>query len=220
MKRFNLLPPEQRGKASRDRGMLYAILGLVVLVLALGAIYLQQNSVVNDRQAELDRLNAENQIVQAQLAELQPYAEIHNLRTAMTETAVNIYDARVPWSNIVEEVSLVIPENVRLQTMNCVVPLDMLPGPAQPETTADSTPTVDVTFTGDTYTHKDVAEFMTRLGLIPQLTDIQLASSTESTGPVATAISGSTVTFTVTASLRSYIKSPPTTTLQTAGGAQ
>ncbi len=219
MKRFNLLPPEQRVKASRDRGMLYAILGLVVLVLALGAVYLQQNGVVNDRQAELDRLNAENQIVQAQLAELQPYADIHNLRTAMTETAVNIYDARVPWSNIVEEVSLVIPENVRLQTMNCIVPPEMLPGPAQPETTADSTPTVDVTFTGDTYTHKDVAEFMTRLGLIPQLTNIQLATSTESTGPAA-AISGSTVTFTVNASLRSYIKSPPTTTLQTAGAAQ
>ena len=47
---------------------------------------------------------------------------------------------------------------------------------------------MDVTFAGTTYTHKDVAEFMTRLGLIPQLTNIQLASSTGAPGrgPIAT----------------------------------
>ena len=42
--------------------------------------------------------------------------------------------------------------------------------------------TPDVTFTGTTYTHKDVAEFMTRLGLIPQLSNVRLASSTGADG--------------------------------------
>lgn len=219
MKRFNLLPPEERVKASRDRGRLYAVLSVVALVLALGVVYFQQNSVLDGKEAELREVNNELASVQQQLAALRPYAEINSLRTAMTATAEEIYDARISWSSIVEEVSLVIPDNVRLQTMSCVVPQTMLPGP-QSATTAAAKPaaSTDVTFTGVTYTHKDVAEFMTRLGLIPQLTNIQLASSTGSTASDATATS--TVTFTVTASLRAYMTAPPTTTLQTTGAAQ
>ena len=221
MKRFNLLPPEQRVKASRERGLLYAVIGLVVLVGALGAIYLQQTGVVADKQTELDGLAAENAVVRQQLVVLQPYAQLNSLRTAMGETALSIYDARISWSNIIEEVSLVIPENVRLQTLNCVVPPAMLPGAPPAVPGGEVAASADLTFTGITYTHQDVAEFMTRLGLIPQLTNIQLASSTGAlgTGPIATAAT-TKVTFTVTASLRAYLSPPPTTTLQTTEAGQ
>jgi Tfp pilus assembly protein PilN len=218
MKRFNLLPPEQRVKTSRDRGRLYAVVGLVVLLVALGAVYFQQNAALDGKEAELADLNAQVAVVQQQLVALAPYAEINKLRTAMTETATQLYVARIPWSTVIEEVSLVIPENVRLQQMSCAVPASMLPGPQQAKQ-ASATASTDITFTGVTYSHKDVAEFMTRLGLIPQLANIQLASSTS-----ATTASGSstttTVTFTVTASLREYVTTPPSTTLQTTGAAQ
>ena len=85
-------------------------------------------------------------------------------RTEMTTTAEAIDDARVPWSTIFEEISLVIPENVRLQSLTCAVPADMLPGAAAAEA-AGGELAADITFTGQTYEHKDVAEFMTRLGL-------------------------------------------------------
>jgi len=219
MKRFNLLPPEQRVKASRERGLLYAVLGLVVLVGALGAIYLQQSGVVADKQATLDGLAAENAVVQQQIASLQPYAQLNNLRTAMGETALGIYDARVSWSNIIEEVSLVIPENVRLQTLDCIVPPTMLPGAAPAASGGEAAASTDVTFVGVTYTHQDVAEFMTRLGLIPQLTDIQLASSTGSPASDTTSTT-TTVTFTITASLRAHMSPPPTTALQTGEAGQ
>ena len=67
---------------------------------------------------------------------------------------------------------------------------------------------------------------MTRLGLIPQLTNIQLVSSSggssapsepsTASSPAATASpAATTVTwqFTITAQLRSYLTAPPTTTL-------
>jgi Tfp pilus assembly protein PilN len=134
----------------------------------------------------------------------------------MTQTAKGIYDARVYWSTILEQVSLVIPENVRLTSMTCTVPPEMLPGAAATGTTTAAV--ANVTFVGTTYTHKDVAEFMTRLGLIPQLKNIQLSASTGSTTTTTTGTSASpapvTVTFTVTASLRPYLTAPPTTTLQ------
>jgi len=221
MKRFNLLPPEQRVKASRERGLLYAVLGLVVLVFALGAIYFLQTSTLADLQGELDGLAAENAVVQQQITALRPYAQINTLRTTMGETALGIYDARISWSNIIEEVSLVIPENVRLQTMDCIVPPAMLAGAPPAVPGGETAESADVKFTGVTFTHQDVAEFMTRLGLIPQLTNIQLTNSTGAlgTGAIATATT-TKVTFTVTASLRAYLSPPPTTTLQAGGAAQ
>jgi len=218
MKRINLLPQEQRVKASRERGLLWAILILVAIVVALGLVYVWQNGQVNDKQAELDGLTAEVAAVQQQAAALAPYAEIQSTRTAMTQTARGIYDSRVSWATILQEVSLVIPENVRLQSLTGTVPATMLPGPATPPVAGAAAMTPDITFAGTSYTHKDVAEFMTRLGLIPQLTNVQLASSTGAAATDATGATGtSTVTFTVTATLRPYLTPPPATVIQGAG---
>ena len=221
MKRIDLLPPEQRVKASRERGLLWAILILVAVVVALGLVFVGQNSQVADKQAELDGLTAQTAAVQQQALALRPYAEIQTTRTAMTQAAKGIYDSRVPWSTILQEVSLVIPENVRLQSLSGTVPASMLPGPAVPPAPAAAA-TTDLTFTGTSYTHTDVAEFMTRLGLIPQLSNVQLTSSTGAaatgaTDTTATAVTP-TVTFTVTASLRPYLTPPPATVIQ--GAAQ
>jgi Tfp pilus assembly protein PilN len=211
MKRINLLPPEARAKASRERGLTYMILALVVLLAVLGAVYLWQNNQVGAKEDERNQLEADIAAVQQQAAALQQYEVLQTKRTEMTTTAQAIDDARVPWSTIFEQISLVIPENVRLQSLTCAVPAAMLPGSAAAEaTTGEIAP--DVTFTGQTYEHKDVAEFMTRLGLIPQLTNIQLASSTQA---AATDTTQQLTTFTVTASLRRYMTAPPVTT---AGG--
>ncbi|MCX6374074.1 MAG: PilN domain-containing protein [Actinobacteria bacterium] len=220
MKRIDLLPPEQRVKASRERGLLWAILILVAIVVALGMVYMWQKNQVGDQQADLDRLTAESAVVQQKALALAPYAAIQTTRTAMTQTAQGIYDSRVPWSTILQQISLVIPDNVRLQSLTGTVPATMLPGPAVPTTPGvAAAATADITFVGTTYTHRDVAEFMTRLGLIPQLSNIQLASSA---GADATGTEGATttptVTFTVTASLRPYLTPPPATVIQ--GAAQ
>ncbi len=219
MKRIDLLPPEQRVKASRERGLLWAILILVAVVVALGMVYVWQNSKVTDKQVELDGLTAQVAAVQQQAAVLRPYALIQTERTAMTQTAKGIYDSRVSWSTILQEISLVIPDNVRLQSLTCTVPATMLPGSAAPATPG-APGTTDVTFSGTTYTHKDVAEFMTRLGLIPQLMNIQLGSSAGAAAAPVSGTSGATpaatVTFSVTASLRPYLTPPPATAI---GGA-
>ena len=130
MKRINLLPPEARVKASRERGLIYAVLFLVVVVVALGLVYVWQNNIVKTKEDQLAQIQAQEQVVTAQAAALAPYAQIQAQRAAMTLTGKGIYEARVPWSTILEEVSLVIPENVRLQSMTCAVPASMQPGAA------------------------------------------------------------------------------------------
>jgi Tfp pilus assembly protein PilN len=219
MKRMNLLPQEERVKASRERGLIWAILILVAVVVVLGLVYVKYNSDVNAKEDELATIQSEMAVVQAQIAELSPYAELQNQRTAMTDTAKGIYSSGVPFSILLQELSLVIPENVRLQSLQATVPPTMLPGAATAEGTTASE-SVDVTFAGQTEEHRDVAEFMTRLGLIPQLTGITLTSSTDtaSTATTTSASSAPTATykqFTVTAQLRPYTQPPPTTTLET-----
>jgi Tfp pilus assembly protein PilN len=224
MKRINILPPEARVKASRERGLIYAVLLVLVVVVALFLGYMWQNGQVTSKQADLDRVTAEASAAQAQAAALRPYAAAETQRTQMLQTAMGLYQARVPWSTILQEISLVIPENVRLQTLTCTVPATMQAGAAAGAAAA----TTDVTFTGTTLSHTDVAEFMTRLGLIPQLMNVQLvssafsttssSSSSSSTSSSSTTSSTQSVTFTVTAALRPYATAPPTTTLAAAAG--
>lgn len=218
MKRINLLPGDARAKASRERGLMHAVLILVGVLAVLGGVYLWQLNTQGNKQDELAAINAELQVEQAKLAELQPYAVLQSKRTSMTETAKAIHAARVPWSSILQQVSLIIPANVRLTTLTCAVPQVMLPGPATAGASAAAAASeVDITFAGATYTHRDVAEFMTLLGLIPQLSNIRLANST---GAANTATSGTTktVSFSVTATLRPYLAPPPTTVLQQGAG--
>lgn len=213
MKRMNLLPKEAQAKASRERGLAYALVLLVALVVALGAVYVQQTAAVGDKEQQLADLQSQTAALQQQIAALQPYQELQTQRTQMTETAAQIYDTRVEWSNFLEQLSLVIPENVCLTSLSCVVPPTMLPGStAESEDGAGST---DITFVGQAWTHDDVAEFMTRLGLIPQIQNILL---TNSAGPAQQGADASVAeapgTFTVTAELRPFLTAPPTTVLQ------
>ena len=224
MKRINLLPQEERVKASRERGLIWAILILVVVVVVLGLVYVKYRSDANGKQSELSSIQAETATVQAKIAELSPFKQLETQRAAMAETAEGIYESSVPFSILLQELSLVIPENVRLETLTATVPPAMLPGASAVEGAAPATAagTADVTFTGTTEKHRDVAEFMTRLGLIPQLMGITLTSSTDATTTTSTSTStaspAATVSFKqfqITAQLRPYTTSPPSTTLQT-----
>jgi Tfp pilus assembly protein PilN len=213
MKRINLLPQEERVKASRERGLIWAILILVAVVVVLGLVYVKERSDVNSKETELTSIKTETAAVQDKIAALSPYAALQAQRTAMTDTAKGIYESSVPFSILLQELSLVIPDNVRLQTLTAAVPATMLPG-AAPAAGAPASTAADVTFTGQTEKHRDVAEFMTRLGLIPQLMGITLATSTDTSAGASTTSTYNYKQFSVTAKLRPYTTAPPATQLQ------
>jgi Tfp pilus assembly protein PilN len=116
---------------------------------------------------------------------------------------------------------LVIPSEVRLKNLDCAIPSTMLPGAPPEATAAGAAPAggTDVTLTGLTFDSDDVAEFMTRLGLIPQLRNIQLASTTrtEMEGAESGAPTEYRWEFSITAQLRPHQTPPPTTTLAEEG---
>jgi Tfp pilus assembly protein PilN len=211
MKRINLLPGEERTKARRERGIIYTLLGLVLLVLVLGAAYVWQDNRVSEKNADLSTLNNQIDFANVQVTGLTPYSVLETQRTAMMKSAKDIYNSRITWSSIMQELSLVIPDDVRLQSFVATVPATMLPGTGA--STAATQAGADVTLSGQAQSHVSVAVFMTRLGLLPQLTNVNLSDSQE----VRPTNEPPYVNYTITASLRTFLTPPPVIALAGAG---
>src|SRR5664280_551125 len=122
MTRINLLPPEERSRAAREQGLLLAIVGLIILVVALGAVYFMSYRQVQTKQTQINDVSAQVDVANVQLAALRPYQTMQVQRQAMATTAAQILNARVVVSNVLEEVSLLMPSGVSLQAMNLSVP--------------------------------------------------------------------------------------------------
>jgi Tfp pilus assembly protein PilN len=212
MTRINLLPAEERSRAAREQGLLLVILGLVVLVVALGAVYFMSVRQVSAKQGQLDTVAAQVDVANVRLAALRPYETLQIQRQAMSQTAAQILNSRVLFSNVLEEISLLIPSGVSLQAMSVTVPPYMVAGSSDQTASAASTTTgTDLTMTGDATgatlyaAHDQVATLLTQLGLMPQIMNIRLSSVAVSTASVSTP----DVTFTITASLRPFATTPP-----------
>jgi len=207
VRRINLLPPEERAKVKRERGLMYALLLLVVVVAVLGILYVFAMQKKGDRETELAGVQSQLTQLQQQIAALQPYEQQQSQRATMTQVSKQIYDSRVIWSSIAEEISLLIPEECSLTDLTATVPANMLAGSAfaGAAPAAPGTATTDLAMNGEAYTHRDVAEFMTRLGLMPQIMNITLVSATKSTGTDG----GEVVTFSITAQLRPFQSPAP-----------
>src|SRR5664280_622663 len=212
MTRINLLPPEERSRAAREQGLLLAIVGLVVLVVALGAVYFMSYRQVSDKKVQLDTISGQVDVANVQLAALKPYAALQVQRQAMDVTAAQILNSRVIMSNVLEEVGLLIPSGVSLTQMNVTVPSYMVAGSTDASalgiTTALGT---DLTLVGDATgstlydAHVQVATLMTQLGLMPQIMNIRLTSANAST----TELSKPDVQFSIAANLRPFATTPP-----------
>src|SRR5664279_609273 len=188
MTRINLLPPEERSRAAREQGLLLAIVGLVVLVVALGAVYFMSYRQVSDKKVQLDAISGQVDVANVQLAALKPYAALQVQREAMDVTATQILNSRVIMSNVLEEVGLLIPSGVSLTQMNVTVPAYMVAGSSDSSAAGATTAlATDLTLQGDATgstlydAHVQVATLMTQLGLMPQVMNIRLTSATSST---------------------------------------
>ena len=122
MTRINLLPPEERSRAAREQGLLLAIVGLIILVVALGAVYFMSYRQVQTKQTQINDVSAQVDVANVQLAALRPYQTMQVQRQAMATTAAQILNARVVVSNVLEEVGLLIPAGVSLTSMTVTVP--------------------------------------------------------------------------------------------------
>ena len=178
MRAVNLLPKDQ-GQHTIKKESLPVLVGAcsgVLVAAVLGAMFMMGSGKVAAQQRKLDDLNriyralppppAGPSAAQQQLAGEQS-ARVSALSSALT--------SRVAWDRIFREFSLVLPDDVWLTTLTAKSPIS----PATNVSSGSGTgaPSQFV-ITGRTYSHDGVARLLSRLQVVPDLTNVQLMSST------------------------------------------
>jgi Tfp pilus assembly protein PilN len=178
MRAVNLLPREQAQRTIKKESLpvlVGACSGVLVLAV-LGAMFMMGSGKVAAQQRKVDDLNRAYQALppppagpsaaQQQLAGEQS-ARVSALSTALT--------SRVAWDRVFREFSLVLPEDVWLTTLSAKSPIS--PVTNTPTSTGTGPPS-QFTIQGRTYSHDGVARLLSRLQVVPDLTNVQLLSST------------------------------------------
>jgi Tfp pilus assembly protein PilN len=198
MRAVNLLPRDE-GRARRQPGAvsLTAVLGAVLLTAVLCGWFLMASSGVSDKQGELDARRAELAAIPPPAPPDASQATLVAEKDARLSLLGQALANRIAWDRVLREISLVVPDDVWLESMNTNGPdpaaAGAAPPPGQPATTAAG----NFAITGYTYSHDGVARLLARLAVIPHLENVKLGSSVlEADGPRAV------VKFAISASVR------------------
>ncbi|SRR5260221_3779176 len=202
MRAVNLLPKEvQRASAQKPYGPLL-IGGLAVLV-CIGVLYKMRSSAdqqISDRQTEIAGITHRVAKVPPKVTDGQRQAAAQEgPRITALDSALK---TRVPWDNVLRQISLVVPDDVRLQTLALAAPAAADLSVAIPVTNAKPGVQID----GFSFSQDGVARFLARLQVVPALTHVELTQSavqgagTSTTAGSETSATG-IVSFTITADI-------------------
>ena len=178
MRAVNLLPRDQGQRQIKKESLpvlVGACSGLLVAAV-LGALFLMGSGKVAAQQRTLDDLNRRYQALPpapaGPTAAQQALAGEQSARVSALSTALS---SRTAWDRVFREFSLVLPDDVWLTTLTAKSPIS-------PLTNASTTGAAPSQFMiqGRTYSHDGVARLLSRLQVVPDLTNVQLISSTRS----------------------------------------
>ncbi len=195
MQAVNLLPRDDPNRRTKTNiPVVVGVAGAVLSTVLIAMMYMSASGTVHDRQQQLDTLRAELAVVpppvQQSSAQTGLAAE-QKARVAAISTAMS---RRVAWDRVLREVTLVLPSDVWLQSIAAV-------SPASPGSTAAPAPVAGpptgFTLNGYTYSQDGVARVLTRLMVVPDLSDVQLSTSS------STKVGSQTIVqFTIVANIR------------------
>ena len=174
MRRINLLPSDERGRAAeRFGGSVLGILliaGALVVVVMVG-IYLLMLLRLNDLEQQVAQLDDDIAQQNARLAELSPYRDLQAQLDAKKPIADGIFSTRFAWDQFLQGLAFVVPETTALETMTAEAsPVDIDAPSEQP-----LSPLGTVTFTGIALPRfENVADFVVRMDNLQYLANAEL----------------------------------------------
>jgi Tfp pilus assembly protein PilN len=121
MRPVNLIPPEQRRGAQaqlRTGPLPYIFLGALVLALIGVALLVTTNNQISESKAEVAQLKREDAAAGAKAKRLAAYSQFRTLAEQRTATVRSLADSRFDWERVMRELSLVLPSNVWLTSLN------------------------------------------------------------------------------------------------------
>ena len=196
MRAVNLLPRDAKrasGAGQNVPAIVAACAGVLVVALLAGT-YLMENSKVASAQRGLDA--AKTELAATPLPPAAPKMlplppAVAAAQQPLLAAVSSALSQRIAWDRILREFSLVLPTDVWLSSLTLTAPP---PGPVSG---------TGIELVGTTYSYGSVARLLSRLSLVPDLGQVNLASTSRS---------GRLIQFTVTAG----VKGAPLTTVPAA----
>jgi Tfp pilus assembly protein PilN len=157
MRQINLLPSEiaERRRARQITVLLGAAgLGLVAL---LALVFVVQAARLSGERGKLETQERNNDRLERQVRQLQGFAQLQATLRTKEQLLTQLTANEVRWSLLLNNISLVIPSDVWLTNFSGSVQ----PATAGPATATGPIGTIQVS--GSTFTHLDVARWLSRL---------------------------------------------------------
>jgi Tfp pilus assembly protein PilN len=190
MRAVNLLPSDAaRVRKPVNRVALGGVAGGTAVSMLLGAMYLSAHSALSDKERELAAARVE--LAATPKPKIAPAAnqELAKERTDRVAALAGALSHRVGWDRILRELSSVLPADVWLTDLDAS-------GPSAASAVSGGSPS-PFAIQGYTYSQEGVARFLARLGLVRDLTDVELQTS------LASIVAGQNVyQFTIHATIR------------------
>ncbi len=177
MTQVNLLPPELRAReVTRRQTSLVVVAGVIVIAL-VGLFYFFQVMNLSRAQDDLAAQEADNAQLQAQIDDLQRFADLRAQLAARQALIRTVFAGEISWFSALLDVSRVIPTNAYLTSLSASIsaaPAEGAPGGAALVGT--------IAFTGQLLETDTLASWLTRLEQVDGWVNAWFNSATES-GP-------------------------------------
>lgn len=216
MRAVNLIPSEQRSGggslAGRSGGAALIVLGVIVGVAVLAAMYGGATRQISKESGEVAKLQAQTAEVRARTGRLTPYTSFVAMAEQRTKTVAQLVQARFDWSHALHELGRVLPSDSSLQTLQGTVGGSRPGGSATAApaataaagaTPASSTPpgsTPTISLVGCSTSQAEVAQTLQRLKLMDGVSSVHLVSATKGavSGTGSSGGCGAHVAFSIT----------------------
>jgi Tfp pilus assembly protein PilN len=181
----NLIPPDlRRGDSAplRTGPLVYIVLGALVLILAGVTMLVLTDNKISDRKAEVVQLHREDAAAKAKAERLAAYTQFQAMSEQRLATVTSLANSRFDWERVMRELSLVLPKDVWLTSLDAAAS----PGEGSGEAgggglgAAIHGPSLELS--GCTTGQDAVAGFVTALKDIDGVTRVGLESSTVGSG--------------------------------------
>jgi Tfp pilus assembly protein PilN len=199
MRAVNLIPPEdRRGDAApaRTGQVAYAIIGVLIVAIALVAWMTLLGNQINDSKAEIADIEQDVADSQARATALAPYVSLASVKDARTATIDSLAKSRFDWQRVLRELARVTPEGISLTAVTGTVSPDVTVNSPSEVTLRDGVPGPALEIVGCANSQRDVAEYISALQDIDGVTRVAAQKGTrgEKTDDAATGDAASTET--------------------------
>jgi Tfp pilus assembly protein PilN len=180
MRAVNLLPRDHGQRTIKKESLPVLVGGCTGLLLAavLGAMFMMGSGKIASQQRKLNDLNRQfHALPPAPPGPTPAQQQLAGEQSARVSALTTALASRVSWDRVFREFSLVLPEDVWLTQLSAKSPIS--PATNLSSTGGSTQPTM-FTIQGRTYSHDGVARLLSRLQVVPDLTNVQLVSSTRS----------------------------------------